>query len=61
MKLIESKIKYYELLMCYESASKYINYELPNIYVYYNGKSYEYEYFENDNKIILEEINYSKK
>ena len=31
---------------------------LHNVYVYYNGKSYEYEYFENDNKIILEKINY---
>ena len=29
---------------------------LHNVYVYSNGKSYEYEYFEEDNKITLEEV-----
>ena len=30
--------------------------ELNNVYVYSDGKSYEYEYFEEDNKITLEEV-----
>ena len=30
---------------------------LHNVYVYCNGQSYEYEYFEEDDKIRLEEIN----
>ena len=30
--------------------------DLHNVYVYSNGNSYEYEYFEEDDKIRLEKI-----
>ena len=66
MKPIDSTIKYYELLNdIYVIDNFYYSVwykiDLHNDYVYSNGNSYEYEYFEKNDKIRLEKIDVKTK